>query len=338
MTTRTEDLVAGLAPEVRKLARLRPQPSWVSPMLATLVAEPFSGPDWIFEPKLDGERCLTFRRDGDLRLFSRNQKPLNGTYPELVSPLARQASTDYIVDGEIVAFQGAVTSFAQLQRRMQIRDPEDARHRGIRVFYYLFDLLYLDGYDLRDVPLSYRKLLLRRAFPFRDPLRFTEHREREGEAYYRECCRQHLEGIMAKRVESRYVSKRSRDWLKVKCWAAQEFVIGGYTDPRGSRTGFGALLLGYYDGGELVYAGKVGTGFNTEILQHLGKQLAALETTRSPFAGDVPVRKGIHWVRPHLVAQVRFTEWTGDDRLRHPRFLGIRTDKDPREVVRERPN
>ena len=306
-------------------------------MLATLVAEPFSRENWIFEPKLDGERCLTFRNHKTARLFSRNKKTLNETYPELVAPLANLAVENYITDGEIVAFKGDVTSFSQLQRRMQVRDPDEARRVGVEVFYYLFDLLYLNGYDLRNVPLMQRKALLQEAFEFRDPLRYTQHRERGGEVYYRGACRKGLEGVIAKRADSIYVSRRSRDWLKIKCWEEQEFVIGGFTDPKGGRVGFGALLLGYYEGGRLRYAGKVGTGFDTGLLISLSKEMSALEIKHSPFAEEVKAGKGVHWVRPKLVAQVSFTQWTRDGRLRHPRFLGIRQDKDPREVVRERP-
>jgi bifunctional non-homologous end joining protein LigD len=306
-------------------------------MLATLVAEPFSDENWIFEPKLDGERCLTFRSDKSPRLLSRNQKLLNNTYPELVSPLASQPTENYIADGEIVAFKGDVTSFSQLQRRMQLRDPDAARRVGVEVFYYLFDLLYLNGYDLREVPLIHRKALLKDAFMYHNPVRFTAHRERDGEAYYGEACHKGLEGVIAKRADSIYVSKRSRDWLKFKCWEEQEFVIGGFTDPKGGRVGFGALLLGYYENGKLRYAGKVGTGFDTGLLVSLGKKLSALEITQSPFGDDLKPEKGVHWVRPKLVAQVSFTQWTRDGRLRHPRFLGIRRDKDPREVIQERP-
>jgi DNA ligase D-like protein (predicted ligase) len=306
-------------------------------MLATLVSEPISRENWIFEPKLDGERCLTFRSNKTPRLLSRNKKVLNETYPELVAPLASQEAENYITDGEIVAFKGDITSFSQLQRRMQVRNPDQARRVGVEVFYYLFDLIYLDGYDLRQVPLVHRKALLKEAFEFRDPLRYTEHREHDGEAYYREACRKGLEGVIAKHADSIYVSKRSRDWLKFKCWEEQEFVIGGFTDPKGGRVGFGALLLGYYEGGRLRYAGKVGTGFDTGLLVSLARKLSSLEIKHSPFAEEVKAGKGVHWVRPELVAQVSFTQWTRDGRLRHPRFLGIRRDKDPREVVRERP-
>ena len=220
---------------------------------------------------------------------------------------------------------------------MQLRNPDEARRVGVTVFYYLFDLLYLNGYDLREVPLVHRKALLKEAFEFGDPLRYTQHRGRDGEAYHKEACRKGLEGVLAKRADSIYVSGRSRDWLKFKCWEEQEFVIGGFTDPKGGRVGFGALLLGYYEGGSLRYAGKVGTGFDTGLLVSLGKKLSSLQIKYSPFADELKAGKGVHWVRPALVAQVSFTQWTRDGRLRHPRFLGIRRDKDPREVVRERP-
>jgi DNA ligase D-like protein (predicted ligase) len=203
------------------------------------------------------------------------------------------------------------------------------------VWLYLFDLLYLDGYDTREVPLRYRKELLRNTFDFRGSLRFTEHRETEGEAYYREACRNGWEGVIAKNADSVYVSGRTRDWLKFKCSNEQEFVIGGYTEPRGSRIGFGALLLGYFRGRKLVYAGKVGTGFDNDTLRRLSSKLAELETPTCPFAEDGLPRRGVHWVKPKLVAQIDFTEWTQGGKLRHPRFLGLREDKQPEEVVRE---
>ena len=331
------DPIGKLPPEVRGRARKRAQPDWFNPMLATLLDKPFSREGWIFEPKLDGERCLTFCRGKNLRLLSRNKKLLNQSYPELIEPLATQPAESYIADGEVVALKGDVTSFAQLQRRMHLRDADEARRIGIEVFYYVFDLLYLNGYDLREVPLIYRKRLLNETLQFQDPLRFTEHRERAGEAYFRQTCVKGLEGVVAKCTDSVYVSTRSRDWLKVKCWEEQEFVISGFTDPQGGRVGLGALLLGYYEGNRLVYAGKVGTGFDTELLLSLRRTFSSLETAKSPFAEEVRAGKGVHWVRPKLVAQVSFTQWTSDGKLRHPRFLGLRRDKDPREVVRERP-
>lgn len=321
----------------RVTARLRksPQPTWVAPMLATLTDKPFSRKGWLFEPKLDGERCLVFRHGRDLRLLSRNQTRLNERYPEVAAAFHLQQAEFFITDGEIVTFKDGVSSFAKLQQRIHVRRPSADLRRRVPVWLYLFDLLYLDEYDTRQVPLRYRKKLLRDTFDFRDRLRFTEHRETEGEAYFREACRRRLEGVIAKDGDSVYVSRRTYHWLKIKCEHEQEFVIGGFTDPRGQRIGFGALLVGYYRQGQLVYAGQVGTGYDTATLQRLSKQLAKLETATGPFAGDGLPSHGVHWVNPELVAQVRFTEWTADGKLRHPRFLGLRDDKRPEEVVRE---
>src|SRR5258705_2867873 len=266
-------------------ARLRklPQPTWVAPMLATLTAERFSRPGWLFEPKWDGERCLAFRRGGKLNLFSRNRILLNEKYPEITSAFLRQNEDSFIADGEIVAFKNGITSFAKLQERMQVEHPSADLLSRVPVCLYLFDLLYLDRYDTRQVPLRYRKKVLRNAFEFRESLRFTKHRETDGEAYYRKACRSGWEGAIAKNGDSVYVSSRTRDWLKFKCLQEQEFVIGGYTDPRGNRIGFGALLLGFYRRRKLMYAGKVGTGFDHETLQRLARRLALLRTPICPF-------------------------------------------------------
>jgi ATP-dependent DNA ligase len=216
---------------------------------------------------------------------------------------------------------------------MQVRDPREARRRGVEIFYYAFDLPYIEGYDLRTVPLIQRKERLKENFRFQDPIRYTEHREREGEAYFREACKNRLEGLIAKRADSEYVSERSRDWLKFKCSAAQEFVVIGYTNPKGTRAGFGALLLGYYDHGRLVCAGKVGTGFDTQTLLDLSKKMGPLETAHPP--PGIEEFRSVHWIKPHRVAQEAFTEWTRDGKLRHPRFLGLRNDKGASDVVRE---
>lgn len=304
-------------------------------MLATLVHQQFSREGWLFECKFDGERCLAIRSGTDVELFSRNEIRLNEKYPELVAAFAKQKVARFALDGEIVAFEGAVTSFAKLQPRMQVRRPSEELIRSVPVCMYVFDVLHLNEYDTRQLPLRYRKELLRKAISFQGPVRFTEHRNTDGEAYYRQACRKHWEGVIAKNAESLYVSGRSRDWLKFKCVNEQEFVIGGYTDPKGSRVGFGALLVGYYDHGKLAYAGKVGTGFDRATLERLGGQLAKLETKDNPFSRGNPPRRDAHWVRPKLVAQIGFTEWTTEGKLRHPRFLGLRFDKKPEEVVRE---
>jgi DNA ligase D-like protein (predicted ligase) len=304
-------------------------------MLATLIDQPFSRRGWLFEPKWDGERCLAFRQGNELRLLSRNQKRLNDKYPEIAAAFHQQDTESFIADGEIVAFDNGVTSFARLQERMQMEHPSAELLRRVPVCLYLFDVLYLDGYDTRCVALRYRKEVLRDAFDFRDPLRLTEHRETEGEAYYRKACRNGWEGIVAKNGDSAYVSRRTRDWLKFKCRQEAEFIIGGYTTPRGNRVGFGALLLGFYRKAKLIYAGKVGTGFDRDTLRRLATKLAHLQTPTCPFSGDEVPRRDVRWVKPELVAQVGFTEWTAAGKLRHPRFLGLRDDKRPEEVVRE---
>jgi len=305
-------------------------------MLATLRHAAFSRRGWLFEPKLDGVRCLALRSGGDIQLLSRNQKRLNEKYPELVEAFRGQPSDAFAVDGEIVTFEGAVTSFAKLQQRMQLQRPPEELRRRIPIWFYAFDLLHLKGKDTRQLTLRERKALLAKALTFKDPLRFTEHRETSGEPYYREACRKGWEGIIAKHGDSIYASGRSANWLKFKCINEQEFVIGGYTDPKGSRAGFGALLVGYYEAGKLQFAGKVGTGYDDATLHSLHSKLSRLETKAPLFSSsDLPGR-GVHWVTPKLVAQIAFGEWTRDGKLRQPRFLGLRFDKEAKEVVREK--
>ena len=305
-------------------------------MRATLTDERFSDPDWIFERKLDGERVLVFRQGKRVRLLSRNKKLLNNTYPELVDAYRKQPNGNFIVDGEVVAFQGRISSFSRLQGRMKITDPEEARKSRIAIYHYLFDLLFLDGHDTTRLPLRDRKKLLRKVIKFTGPLRFSAHRSEEGEKFYKEACKAGLEGLIAKNAEGEYVHSRSRDWLKFKCVNEQEVVIGGYTDPKGSRVGFGALLVGYYKGKRLKYAGMVGTGYDDELLRDLGKKLRKIEKGDPPFSKDSLPKKNVHWVKPKLVGQVGFTEWTGAGKLRHPRFKGLRRDKKPKDVIREK--
>jgi len=318
----------------RKRVKERDRPDWTAPQLAVKTDDRFSDPDWIYERKFDGERCLVFRGPDDLRLMSRNKKVLNDTYPELEEALATQKARDFIVDGEIVAFDGPVTSFSTLQQRLGISDREEARQSGIDVYFYLFDILYLDGCDVSKLPCRTRKALLRDLLSWDDPLRYTEHRVGDGVGYYNEACRNDWEGVIAKRGSASYKHTRSRDWLKFKCVKGQELVVGGYTDPQGSREVLGALLLGYYDDGTLHYAGKVGTGFKQSDLHRLGKAMKPLQTEDCPFAED-PDERGAHFIKPELVAQIAFTEWTQDGKLRHPRYQGLRDDKDPRDVHRE---
>jgi len=306
------------------------------PMKAKLTDHPFSDPDWVFERKLDGIRASVRRQAGAVTLTSRTGKPLTPAYPELVEALEAEPATEFVADGEIVAFDGSRTSFEKLQGRMGIHDPRLARMTGIPVYLYLFDLLEFDGHDLTSLPLRKRKGALRRAFSFHGPVRYTAHRNERGEDFFREACEKGWEGLIAKRADSPYVHGRSRDWLKLKCSFEQELVIGGFTPPQGSRQRFGALLVGYYEDGELRFAGKVGTGFSERTLARLGDRLEALEIERPPFTRGTGLPRQGRWVRPELVAQVAFGEWTRDGKLRHPRYLGLREDKPAGEVVRER--
>jgi bifunctional non-homologous end joining protein LigD len=294
-------------------------------MLATLTREYFSDPDWIYEPKLDGVRCLAFKRGDDVQLMSRNKLDLSNAYSGVTQALGRQTH-DFIVDGEIAAVKDGHTSFALLQQ---------ARRMKVPIQFFVFDIISIDGENVTKKPVLERKAVLKKALSWRKPLRFVNHVVGDGEAYLEAACDQGLEGVIAKRIASRYIHGRSQEWLKFKCANEQEFVIGAYTDPQGSRIGFGALLIGYYDDGELRYAGKVGTGFNASLLRSLLKEMKPLKRGDSPFAGKPPVRQRVHWLEPRLVAQVAFSEWTSDGRLRHPRFVGLRRDKDPSEVRRE---
>jgi DNA ligase D-like protein (predicted ligase) len=315
-----------LSDDERALVRPGDPPGGGDAMKAVLTPDRFSDPAWMFERKLDGIRCIAVRDGAGTRLLSRNDLSLNGRYPEVAEALGGQACERFAVDGEVVAFDGDETSFAKLTRRAREYVP---------VFYYVFDLLWLDGQDVRALPLRTRKRLLRDVLAWQDPLRFTQHRNADGEAFFAEACAKGWEGLIAKRVDSPYGGGRSKDWLKFKCGHGQELVIGGFTEPHGTRIEFGALLVGYYDGdGALRYAGKVGTGFDRPLLRSLGERLRGLARDDSPFADEVRER-GVTWVAPELVAQIGFSEWTRDGRLRHPRFLGLRDDKAAREVVRE---
>jgi DNA ligase D-like protein (predicted ligase) len=320
-------------------ASIQPMPVWIEPMKATLTEDRFSRPDWFFEPKLDGIRCLAYKDAKTIRLLSRNQLPMNESYPEIVEALKKQTLKTFILDGEIVAFRphSTVTSFEVLQQRSGLRNAAEAKRSPVSVFFYLFDLLYVQGRDLRPLPLKERKNALQSLIQFGPKIRFNTHITGDGEAYYAEACRQGWEGLIAKRQDSSYRSGRSSDWLKFKCIQEQEFVIGGYSDPEGARKYFGALLLGYYDQGDLLFAGKVGTGFTAETLEIIQSALKKLEQPFSPFKRiDIP-RSGLHWVKPILIAQIGFAEWTKDGKLRQGRFRGLRSDKNPREVTREKP-
>ena len=280
-------------------------------MAATLTQERFSGPEWIFERKFDGIRLLAYKKGGDVRLFSRNQLPQNGAYPAVVRSLTRLPVHDVILDGEATWAWGQQGEFG----------------------YNVFDVLWLDGKSVTSLPLVERRTLLEH-LPFEPPVGRVS--ELKGPSPWEQACAEGWEGVIAKRRDSVYEHRRSKQWLKMKCEASQELVVGGFTDPQGARVGLGALLVGYYEGDDFVFAGKIGTGFDTRMLLDLRKKLDRLELEAPPFTKAVGLpRVRAHWVKPEIVVQVGFIEWTVHGKLRHPRLLGIRTDKSPREVVRE---
>ncbi|HYC50547.1 MAG TPA: non-homologous end-joining DNA ligase [Gemmatimonadaceae bacterium] len=282
-------------------------------MAATLTQERFSGGEWLFEKKLDGIRLLAYKQGKDVTLFSRNRLPQNRSYPEVVRAVAELPVRDAVLDGEATGVW--------------------AGGEGGRVAYHIFDVLWLNGRSVTQLPLEERRKLLA-GLPLEAPLRRVA--ALRGDKPWEKACAEGWEGVIAKRIGSPYEHKRSKHWFKMKCEATQELVIGGFTDPQGGRVGLGALLVGFYDGDDFVFAGKVGTGFDTKLLLSLRTRLDKLEISKVPFtrAKGLPKLR-IHWVRPEIVVQVAFMEWTGDDKMRHPRLLGIRADKTPRECIRE---
>jgi DNA ligase D-like protein (predicted ligase) len=294
-------------------------------MLAKLVSEPPAGDGWVYERKLDGLRCVAVRSSGRVELWSRSRQSFTGRFGGIAAAVGRLPVDDVVLDGEIVALEGDRTSFALLQRPGSTATP----------LLYAFDVLHLDGTDVRDRPLLERKKLLGDVVKGRGAVRRVDHATGDPEELLRQACADAWEGLIAKRADAPYRSGRSSDWLKLKCSASQELVIGGWTEPRGSRTHFGALLVGYYDSEGLRYAGKVGTGFDRVTLADLHRQLVARQRPTSPFVDRVRER-GAHWAEPSLVANFDFTEWTADGKLRHPRYEGPRPDKDPRMVTKER--
>jgi DNA ligase D-like protein (predicted ligase) len=306
------------------------------PALATLSHDRFWEDGWVYERKLDGQRVLAVRTGRGTRLYSRSGRDVTVAFPEVAEALEEQASTDFVIDGEVVAFEGSRTSFERLQPRIHVSSAAKARRSGVPIYFYVFDVLRADGSDVRREPLLDRKRRLRGLLAFEGPIRYTPHRRTGGEDYFAEACRKGWEGLIAKRADAPYATGRTDRWLKFKCEAGQELVVVGWTDPEGSRVALGALLLGYHDGEDLVYAGKVGTGFSQAVLRDLHARLTRLEAEESPCTKGPLPRKAVHWARPELVAQVAFTEWTRDGQLRHPRYLGLRDDKSAADVVRER--
>jgi bifunctional non-homologous end joining protein LigD len=282
-------------------------PEWVVPMAATLTQERFTGPEWIFERKLDGIRMLAFKNGSDVKLYSRNR--LLQHYPAVAEAISKLPVRDVILDGEA------------------------AWDSTSRIAYHIFDILWLEGRPVMHLPLDARRALLK-DLSFRPPLAHVP--EITDNKPWERACSEGWEGVIAKRRTSPYEHRRSPHWLKMKCEASQELVVGGFTDPQGSRVGFGALLVGYFDRDDFIFAGKIGTGFDTKLLLELRARLDKFEIPKSPFtkAKGLP-RIRAHWVSPEVVVQVAFIEWTTHSKLRHPRLLGVRYDKSPREVIRE---
>jgi len=319
----------------------RPMPAAIHPMLATSVDKPFDSPEWLFEIKWDGYRAVCFLENGRSRLVSRNQNDLTGQFPELQGlPNLVKAQTA-ILDGEIVALdvQGR-PSFSLMQQRTGIRqgNRHTAARRDVPIMYYVFDLLYLEGYDLRRVSLEPRKQVLSQIVTPGDLVRYSDHYPGQGIALFEAAKQKGLEGILAKRLTSCYEERRTREWLKIKITQTVDCVIGGYTDPEGSRQYFGSIVLGLYvKKGHMIHVGQAGTGFNQSRLKEIYQLLKSLETNRNPFHGPVDARN-VHWVKPELVAEIKFSEWThetadGGLKLRAPVFLALREDKDPKECV-----
>ncbi|HMK22371.1 MAG TPA: non-homologous end-joining DNA ligase, partial [Terriglobales bacterium] len=318
-------------------------PTKVQPVLATAVDQPFDSSDWIFEIKWDGYRAIAFIADGQVRLVSRNQNDLTAQYADLHDlPKFVHAKTA-VLDGEIVALdeQGR-SSFSLMQQRTGFRDRKKrfAPQPGISVLYYVFDVLYLDGYDLRRVPLDQRKRALTSVLAGRnDVIRESDCFPGGGEALFKAARQQGLEGIVAKKRTSLYEEHRSREWLKIKIRHTLEAVIGGFTEPEGSRSYFGSIVLGLYDKqGRLIHVGQAGSGFDQRALAEVWKKLKPLETSQNPFHGEVEALREVHWIKPKLVAEIEYSEWThttdeGGPKLRAPVFLRLREDKKPEECT-----
>ena len=279
--------------------------------------------EWLFEPKLDGLRCLAVRNGREVSLFSRNELSFNDRFPSIVSAVRALPATNVVLDGELVGMIDRRPDFGALQHGSA---PD--------IEYWVFDMPWLLGQDLRHLPIEERKGLLVKAVPDQGAVRVVPTLEGEAGELFTAACAQGWEGLVAKRAGSLYRAGRSSDWRKLKCECRQEMVIGGFTEPQGSRDSFGALLLGYWEGDDLVYAGKVGTGFTRATLHELYKALSERERASSPFVAGA-VERGARWVEPSLVAEVIFSNWTRDGRLRHPSFVRLRPDKASHEVVRE---
>jgi bifunctional non-homologous end joining protein LigD len=328
-------------PEFRSEPVKRPMPATIHPMLAESIDKPFDGAEWLFEIKWDGYRAIAFIEDGRTRLVSRNQTDLTARYPELKNMAQMVKAKIAILDGEVVALDAeGKASFSLMQQRTGFR-PGGRRataNADVPVLYYAFDLLYLDGNDWRRVPLQERKRKLASLLVIDDGVRFSDHYEEQGKALFAIAQQKGLEGIVAKRRSSIYEERRTREWLKIKIRHRLEAVIGGYTEPEGTRAHFGSVVLGLYDKkGRLVHVGQAGSGFNQKSLAEVSGLLTKLEVKNNPFFGEVEALRKVTWVKPELVAEIEYAEWTGGTnegagpKLRAPVFLGLRDDKDPKE-------
>jgi bifunctional non-homologous end joining protein LigD len=327
-------------------ARKAEMPRAIYPMLATLVDGPFTDDEWLFEIKWDGYRAVAFIERGKVRLVSRNQNEFTPEFPELQALAASVNAKQAVLDGEIVALdEHGRPSFSLMQQSsgLTIGPKRRGRHRSVPIVYYAFDLLYADGYDLMRVDLEKRKEILASLLRPTELIRYSEHFIGQGEQLYRAAQEQNLEGIVAKKRNSCYIQKRSREWLKMKVTMRQECVIAGYTDPKGSREHFGSIVLGLYDEkGRLVPVGQAGSGFTQATHEAMWKRLKPLEQAKSPFAFRPESSRRLHYLRPELVAEIKFTEWThegqsGAVKMRAPVFQGLREDKDPRDCRFEMP-
>lgn len=310
-------------------------PNKIEPMLATLVKKTFVDQEWIFETKWDGVRAVAFIEDGTVRLISRSQQEMTFRYPEFANLAKQVRGKRVILDGEIVVFDPKGASrFQLLQQRIGVMDTDDieTRSEANPAQYCVFDVLYFDDYNLMPAPLLERKKLLRAILKENKAIRFSKHTVADGEKAFRAAERKNLEGIIAKHATSAYVQRRSSRWLKIKTELRQEVVIGGYTQPKGAREHFGALVVGVYRGDKLHYVGSVGGGFNHKSLGKTFELLQQYKRTRSPFDERTQPNERVQWLDPKLVAEVKFAEWTADRRMRQPIFVGLRDDKDPKQV------
>jgi bifunctional non-homologous end joining protein LigD len=317
------------APRRPSRVRRDPVPHPKTLMLATLVAEPFDDPDWLFEIKWDGYRALCTVEEKSFSLVSRNGLDMLHRFPDLKTLEGAFASLPVVVDGEIVSLDS--------KGRSEFQRLQESQKKPAGLTYAAFDLLYADGKDLRSTPLEERKALLERLIRDDSLALYSKHVIGKGKALFANARKQHLEGIIGKRRDSTYQERRSRDWVKIKTGYEQEFVVGGWTEPKGSRKGFGALLLGVYQAKSLRFVGSVGTGFSAKLLRELYVRLRSLERKTPPFANPVVANSPVHWVSPELVVEVRFSEWTRDGYLRQPAYLGLRPDKPARDVTAEIP-